>query len=44
MIQEGVAWETCCRSVIQRLTMSHAKKTIPATPAVQKNCARSLSD
>ena len=28
--QAGVAWATCCRSVIQRMTMSHANKIIPA--------------
>ena len=39
MIQAGVAWATCWRSLIQRLTLNQAKKTIAAAPIIHRICA-----
>ena len=40
MIQAGVAWATCWRSLIQRLTMSQAKQIMQAAPATHMTWAR----
>ena len=42
MIQAGVACATCCRSLIQRLTIIQANSTIPAAPIAHITRASSM--